>query len=346
MLVLIILCLWCRCFSKIIPLPRIKSKSKHVLIHYNGKWVKKGCNDDYDGTIQPANKAIGCIGFLHVPAFDVYGLVRIPATGFTKRVIITGEEALQVYVVRRRLIAVGEDLAPAKKLPQLHDASSTPEPESTSSPPPTSNKFKYDNLVCGNFFKTKQELQLILKIASIKGSFKYKAQTSNGRVLHVKCFDLTCSCCDKSKNKTDPKFRIKGIASAMAKLLDTNFGKCDSLYTPNEFRDDMRTQYGITISYKHGYTGCKRGFEMIRGPTDESYQHLVGYSYMLEQHNPGTITTIEMDEDNSFLYYFMALGLCLEGFKNFLRMASSIDSTHLTGERKGALLSAIGLDAC
>ncbi|KAI3972836.1 hypothetical protein MKX01_019494 [Papaver californicum] len=71
--------------------------------------------------------------------------------------------------------------------------------------------------------------------------------------------------CDKSNNKTNHKFRIKGMASAMAKLFGTNFGKCDSLYTPNELRDDIRTQYGTTISYKQGYTGCKRGIEMIRG---------------------------------------------------------------------------------
>ncbi|KAI3986289.1 hypothetical protein MKX01_028570 [Papaver californicum] len=107
----------------------------------------------------------------------------------------------------------------------------------------------------------------------------------------------------------------------------------------------MREEFGITFSCKQGYTGVKRGIELIRGTPDASYQYLVGYSHMHAQHNPGTVTAIETDSNNQFLYYFMALGVCVKGFKKYARTAFSVDGTSLVGEYKGVRLSAIGLDA-
>ncbi|KAI3954784.1 hypothetical protein MKW98_002890, partial [Papaver atlanticum] len=40
----------------------------------------------------------------------------------------------------------------------------------------------------------------------------------------------------------------------------------------------------------------------------------------------------------------MALGVCLEGFKRYARLAFVVDGTHLTGERLGLLLSVVALD--
>ncbi|KAI3933283.1 hypothetical protein MKW98_006642 [Papaver atlanticum] len=106
----------------------------------------------------------------------------------------------------------------------------------------------------------------------------------------------------------------------------------------------MKIEHGIIITYKQGLTGCKRGIEAVRGSPGESYQHLVSYSYMLVKHNPGTKTVIETDTKGGFLYYFFALRVSLHGFKTCCRPAFAVDSTHLSGERKGTLLSAIGYD--
>ncbi|KAI3993770.1 hypothetical protein MKX01_002783, partial [Papaver californicum] len=96
----------------------------------------------------------------------------------------------------------------------------------------------------------------------------------------------------------------------------------------------MRRDYGIDISYRKAYAVCKRVTEAVRGSPDASYQYLVGYSHMLELHNPGTITMIKTDANDAFY-----------GFKTRCRPLFVGDCMYLTGPRKGILLSAIGYDA-
>ncbi|KAI3943548.1 hypothetical protein MKW98_021263 [Papaver atlanticum] len=132
---------------------------------------------------------------------------------------------------------------------------------------------------------------------------------------------------------------------AMAALFRKNFSRCDVVYSPWQLCEDMKREHGIIITYKQGLTGCKLGIEAVRGSPDESYQHLVSYSYMLVKHSPGTKTTIETDTKGGFLYYFFALGVSLHGFKTCCRPAFAVDGTYLSGERKGTLLLTIGYDA-
>lgn len=215
----------------------------------------------------------------------------------------------------------------------------------------------------GNTFKDKDQLKLYLKMAKLEDGFEYKTQKSHPSHLYVKCVDQDCSwslracrmksicwfkiqkmndvhSCSKNVNMTR---KMKGVGSALGKIFEDKF--YDRLYTPNKLIEDVRKRFGRTISYKQAWVGCKRGVELNRGSPDESYQYLVGYSHMLEKHNPGTVTVIKTDESEVFQYYFMALGVCLEGFRTCSRPAFAVDGTHLEGERKGVLLSAIGYDA-
>ncbi|KAI3912064.1 hypothetical protein MKW98_007591 [Papaver atlanticum] len=66
---------------------------------------------------------------------------------------------------------------------------------------------------------------------------------------------------------------------------------------------------------------------------------------MLVEHNPGTKTAIETDTNGGFLYNFLLLGVSLHGFKSWCRPAFAVYGMHLSGERRGTLLSAIGYDA-
>ncbi|XP_026436018.1 uncharacterized protein LOC113333859 [Papaver somniferum] len=72
----------------------------------------------------------------------------------------------------------------------------------------------------------------------------------------------------------------------------------------------MKRGLGITISDKQGLTGCKRGIEAGRGSPEQSYQHLVSHR-----------------------------------FKSWCRPVFVVYGMHLSGERRGTLLSAIGYDA-
>ncbi|KAI3879897.1 hypothetical protein MKW98_018136 [Papaver atlanticum] len=78
----------------------------------------------------------------------------------------------------------------------------------------------------------------------------------------------------------------------------------------------MNKGLGIIITDEQGLTGCKRGIEAVRGSPDQW-----------------------------FFVLFFALGVSLHGFKSWCRPAFAVYDIHLTGERGGTILSAIGYDA-
>ncbi|KAI3945812.1 hypothetical protein MKW98_023086 [Papaver atlanticum] len=135
------------------------------------------------------------------------------------------------------------------------------------------------------------------------------------------------------------------MACQMAILFRKEFAKCDCVYTPNQLMHDMRIDYGITITYKQAYSGCKRGTEAVRGSPDDSYQYLVGYRHMLQLHNEGKKWRFILMQMMLFCIIFFALGACLHGFKTWCRPAFAVDGTHLSGDGHGVLLLAVGFDA-
>ena len=64
---------------------------------------------------------------------------------------------------------------------------------------------------------------------------------------------------------------------------------------------------------------------------------------MLEANNPGTITCIKTDNENCFLYFFMALGQTIAWLKK-VKPIVAIDETHLKGKYKGTLFIALFFD--
>ncbi|XP_026400547.1 uncharacterized protein LOC113296455 [Papaver somniferum] len=225
---------------------------------------------------------------------------------------------------------------------------------------------KYNDLCVGNTFKSKGELKLILAIAKVERNFEYKSFKSDSQRFIAKCKDKTCewrlrevpldSCgwwkltvandvhtCESNK-RTDTELRTKAASTGIAELFKHKFKELDAAFTPKQLVKDIKRDYGVVINYRQGYNACKRGIEPIKGSPDESYQHFVGYSHMLGARNKGTVTEIVTDSDDSFLYYFFAFRVCIEGFKNCFRPAFAVDGTHLTGPRQGVLLSAVGMD--
>ena len=93
----------------------------------------------------------------------------------------------------------------------------------------------------------------------------------------------------------------------------------------------MEEELGIHISYDKAWRARETAFHNIRGTPEESSQTLPLWCSMLEANNPGTITRIEMDDENCFLYFFMALGQTIAGFKK-VRPVVAVDGTHLKGK--------------
>ena len=71
---------------------------------------------------------------------------------------------------------------------------------------------------------------------------------------------------------------------------------------------------------------------------------LPSYFYMLEQQNLGTVTKLQVDEENRFEVCFLAFDAYIFDFRECCRPIISIDRTHLKGKYKGILFIAIAMD--
>ncbi|KAH9786100.1 SWIM-type domain-containing protein [Citrus sinensis] len=93
----------------------------------------------------------------------------------------------------------------------------------------------------------------------------------------------------------------------------------------------MQQEYGVQLTYQHAYRAREVSLEIVRGNPAESYNLLPKYSHVLTTTNEGTVTHLEQDGDDNFLYYFVALGSSIKGFMQYIRPVIAVDSTHLKG---------------
>ncbi|XP_022891843.1 uncharacterized protein LOC111406693 [Olea europaea var. sylvestris] len=108
--------------------------------------------------------------------------------------------------------------------------------------------------------------------------------------------------------------------------------------------NDIRREFGITVSYTKAYMAKNFACGLIRGKSPESYAKLPAYCHILEIQNPSTLTFIHTNDDQHFKYFFMALGPSIHGFLNSMRKAISVDGAFLTSRTKGTLLIATSQD--
>ncbi|KAK2659579.1 hypothetical protein Ddye_006112 [Dipteronia dyeriana] len=66
--------------------------------------------------------------------------------------------------------------------------------------------------------------------------------------------------------------------------------------------------------------------------------------YVLEQQNPSTITDLQCDKDDKFLYFFMLLGASIRGFRRFIHLVVAVDGTHLKERFRGIMFVTIAQD--
>ncbi|XP_057779918.1 uncharacterized protein LOC130998521 [Salvia miltiorrhiza] len=84
--------------------------------------------------------------------------------------------------------------------------------------------------------------------------------------------------------------------------------------------------------------------EIIYGGHEESYGLLPGYLHMLRMCNPGSVTDLEVDENDQLKHLFIALGSCRVAYTMCMRPIIVVDGTHLKGRIKGILFVAVTKD--
>ena len=117
-----------------------------------------------------------------------------------------------------------------------------------------------------------------------------------------------------------------------------------SLYRPSDIKEDFHKQFEYEISYHKASKAREYTMEKVRGTPKDSFKLLSLYMKMLKKKNSGTCTFLEVDNENNFKYFFMAIGSCIHGFISSIRSVIAIDGTFLKGKFKGTLFIATALD--
>ncbi|XP_057771055.1 uncharacterized protein LOC130990840 [Salvia miltiorrhiza] len=84
--------------------------------------------------------------------------------------------------------------------------------------------------------------------------------------------------------------------------------------------------------------------EMIYCGHEESYGLLPCYLHMLRMCNPGSVTDLEVDENDRLKHLFVALGSYRVAYTMCMRPIIIVDGTHLKGRNKGVLFVAVTKD--
>ncbi|XP_017973139.1 PREDICTED: uncharacterized protein LOC108661376 [Theobroma cacao] len=114
---------------------------------------------------------------------------------------------------------------------------------------------------------------------------------------------------------------------------------------PKDIIYKMRVQWGLKCLYGKAWQAKEYVERLVFGPSEESFQLLPSYFYMLEQENPSIVTAVATDEEERFKYYFWSYGAYIQGFRDVMRLIVAIDATHLKGRFKGVLFVVVCKDA-
>ncbi|XP_024015901.1 uncharacterized protein LOC112089155 [Eutrema salsugineum] len=105
----------------------------------------------------------------------------------------------------------------------------------------------------------------------------------------------------------------------------------------------VQTRGRVEVSYSTAWRGRQKAISYVRGTPEESFEHLHSYLYMIEQFNPSTTSSVEVDELGRFKYLFVALSPTIEGFAA-MRKVIIVDAIFLKNGFGGCLVFATAKD--
>ncbi|XP_070036941.1 uncharacterized protein LOC142166405 [Nicotiana tabacum] len=91
---------------------------------------------------------------------------------------------------------------------------------------------------------------------------------------------------------------------------------------------EMKKAHGIEVGYEKAWLAIQKGISLLRGTTEENYEQLPSYLYMVEHKNSGTYTKIKRDAENKFPYMFFAYRASISAWK-YYRPVIAVDGTFL-----------------
>nr|XP_025886956.1 uncharacterized protein LOC112941565 [Solanum lycopersicum] len=106
----------------------------------------------------------------------------------------------------------------------------------------------------------------------------------------------------------------------------------------------IRTELNCKVSYWKIYKGMDNARSNVTGTHEHGYTVLNAYRYMLEVVNPGSKTTLSLDENGRLQFFFVSYAAWIIGFQE-MRKVIDIDDTFLRRKYGGVLLSAVAQGA-
>ena len=202
--------------------------------------------------------------------------------------------------------------------------------------------------VVGQNFVSKEELKNRLHEVAINNCFEMRIINSSTSLYVVKCVDDKCTwrlraakitnssyfsirtynnthTCGLEKRKRKHRQASAALVGDMVKQICAE----DSKYIPTpKGIIGMMSKLGVEVTYWKAWMAKKIANNLRRGSPEENFASLPIYLYMVKKVNPGTITHLEVDDNNMFKYLFLAFGSCIRGFL-CMRKVISIDGTFL-----------------
>ncbi|XP_059593539.1 uncharacterized protein LOC109122719 [Vitis vinifera] len=229
--------------------------------------------------------------------------------------------------------------------------------------PLESNRFCEAILGSGHTFKNADEFRNAIYQMSLVGRFQYKYKKNSPTHMSVKCsvedcpWKITTHAVEGNEilrvytyqvnhnhiaqDECSSKVRVSSKRGAV--VVEDVF-RTTSEYLPRQICKDFKRDHGVQLTYNQAWHLKEKVKERVYGSPSASYAYLPWLCHRLREINPGTIAEYTSHEGH-FKQLFIAHAFSIQGFTMGCRPVLAIDSCHLSGPYKGALLSAIAYDA-
>nr|XP_009589546.1 uncharacterized protein LOC104086901 [Nicotiana tomentosiformis] len=220
-----------------------------------------------------------------------------------------------------------------------------------------------DDVKLGSIFLDKNTMIRCFCLAAIKEHFEFYVKRSSNTRYSLVCTDEKCGWTVRgSRIKESTLFKIvkfqrthecsvdirkshqrQATSNVIRDYIIDNLRDIATEVKPKFVISEMKRAHGIDVGYEKAWRAIQKGISLLRGTTEENYEQLPSYLYMIEQQNPGSYTNIKRDAENRFVYMFFMYGASISGWK-YCRSLIVVDGIFLKNKYKGVLLVAVTKD--
>ncbi|XP_075083359.1 uncharacterized protein LOC142167102 [Nicotiana tabacum] len=126
-------------------------------------------------------------------------------------------------------------------------------------------------------------------------------------------------------------------------MIRSKFTNHKRKYTPKDIIDDVKSDFGIDVSYMLAWRAREKAGNFLRGEPVDSYNKLPGCLYTLDMTYPGSHIRMKKSPKNEFMYLYISLYAFIKVF-DYCRPIVIVDSSHLKSAYTGTFVSASTLD--